>query len=322
MYTCVLGTFDPYEYQRTNTFLYSDSTNVTDDTPSTQPSSGTGSTAASSGGSHSRSVAGPVAGGVVGGVVLIAAIIFGLWWYRRRGRRKAASVSPFINKGRQPFDGMVAVTPEDKNADIAQTYVPSALKLEDEMTEISPSTARSNDVPFSSYSGQDDDTLHADVQVLREELASLVRSSQATPISGTPAASTIYSSPSRTTGSKLSREHASSIENEIRSLRQEVQQLRAQQEVRNVPGRPLSTNPSPAGGISLNLVQEIASLRSEMEELRMQQEILAGPLPDYSPPEGPLPGFTNVGVVEQAQELTNSQDHPHPHPLPHPPYHQ
>ena len=271
-------------------------TNITDDVPSTN---GTGSAPSNGNTSHSHDIAGPVAGGVVGGVVFILLLIVGLWWYRRRFRgRKAQSVAPFISKGRQPFDGMLE-TSEEKAIGIGAAYVPTSLRIDNAGIDTIPLTGRSDDTSGSTASSPTsrDDVYYTDIQELRDQLASLVRSSRATSITGTPATSTYQSSQPQTRETKLSREHGSYIENEIRSLRQEVEQLRAQQEARNVPSAPSPTNIR-AEGVSLNLAQEIASLRSEMEELRMQQEIFAGPLPDYSPPEGPLPGFTNVGVVE------------------------
>jgi hypothetical protein len=225
----------------------------------------------------------------VGGVALLLAIIVGFLWYRKRGQRsKATNITPFQAASDQPFSNE-RTTQEEKTVDIVRGFALEPLKVDHELTTDRTSESANSPTPSS------DAALRASLQVLRDQIASL-RASRPFPVSSdTSTYRTTSSGPS-----KAERAYGSHIENEMRALRQELEQLRAQQEAQSVLFSPSSVS---SGGA--DLLQEIAGLRAEMDEMRMQHDIIRGPLPSYSPPARPLPGFL-MAVDTQTRE-TNEQ---------------
>lgn len=246
------------------------STNTTDSTNTTTsgsgssaPSTPTGATSANDGTQSShKSNSGAIAGGVVGGVVLLAVLLLGWLWYRRRSNKPHA-ITPYHEDARS----------EDKGVDVGhargQRYV-APLAFDSSREEVSQSSR-----PQSSQAS--DDSLRQNIQTLRDQLKAL-RAERGMRASATP--------PSQYSSTNDSQK-ASPLAFEIQSLREEIEQLRTQQTSVTSPTSPATTD----------LMMEISFLRAEMDEMRMQQDIIQGPLPSYSPPARPLPGVPITGFT-------------------------
>lgn len=216
---------------------------------------------------------GAIAGGVVGGVVLVAALLLAYWWHRRSPKSRA--ITPFNVETRNQKPAILDDHDEEKVADIGQ-----GAKSPGFVSPVVRSMARGES--SSSAAGESaqlsDTALRQSIQALRAQLDAARAERGMSPAS-------IHPSHTSTSG-KTSK--TSALEGEIHSLRAEVEQLRARQDHRDSAQTP----ESPAAP---DLAREIAMLRAEMDEIR---EISHGPLPSYSPPARPLPGFTSPGFTQ------------------------
>ena len=203
---------------------------------------------------HHKSLA-AIAGGIVGGVLLAFVLLASCIWYRRRSD-KTHMVIPFSAGGHTEDKDTTANTPAQSEISVAPltkgTYHEDAFCS----TGREPSEAS-------------DDSLRQNIRNLWEQMEAL-RAEHGLAVS-TAATSGV-------TGDSTS---SSSLHREFQILRKAIEQLRTEQS-------PVASSASPA---TTDLLREMAFLRAEMDEMRLQQEIIQGPLPSYSPPSQPLPGF-------------------------------